>query len=96
MKEQLHIFDDGVYAGPEKPTFLDFPETAIDNMSRYNPAIKKWQSACMKVENAHKVSGDHPVFTIHDENGFCIGVVTPGQLAETVLRDGKKIVTKIL
>ncbi len=97
MKQILHIFDDGVYAGPEKPEEEDYllGMAGIDN---YKLKFKEWQSACVKVEGAYRserIINRYLTKGWFLDIGFGYYLVKSGQLCETKIEDGKKIVTKI-
>ncbi len=94
MKQILHIFNDGVYAGPEKPEKIDYMHT-IGNLAmdeRYEQVLEDWQSACMKVTNSGK--SDNLGWHIIDGEDWFLPIEN-GQLAETKIEDGKKYVTKL-
>ena len=89
MKERLHIFPDGVYVYPEN--------------YEYAGDYEKWVDASVKVENARiryeKVFV--PAFSEVEIKTLCLNGAefgakfNEGQLCETKIEDGKKIVTKI-
>ncbi len=82
MKERLHIFPDGVYVYPEN--------------HEYAGDYEKWVDACVKVENACEYEEpEPPLGIVINPDSPDYEVCIEGQLAETVIRDGKKIVTKI-
>ncbi len=103
MKQILHIFPDGVYAGPEKPKTQDFKRNLYGiertyDARKYQKAIEDWQSACMKVTNAYQAERIINRYLTKGwflDIGFGYYLVKSGQLAETKIEYGKKIVTKI-
>jgi len=82
----IYIENGVVWNEKMKPTFLDFPEIFFDNMSRYEPALKQWQEACVEVENAELLRNKAYIrFTKHG----AIYEISSGQKA---FIDGKTIV----
>ena len=88
----IHIVDGSVVLNPEpEPTFkVDFyPETAVDNMSRYNPAPARWKKNCILCENAKEISIFPGCIKIDEiELSWFNSFVTPGT---KVLADGNVI-----
>ena len=98
MKQILHIFPDGVYAGPEKPEIKQYDDYEPQS-SKYNTFLTElegWQSACMKVSNVVQIDDENvSPSSIIDNDNIVLKSWKEGQLCETKIEDGKKIVTKI-
>lgn len=98
MKNLHGYFYDGKVNPERMPTFLDFFETAIDNMSRYNPALSDWEKNCLDVDRGIEKmkAGKYRVYLANLKSDIVYEFIKDGQPV-LYQKTGKKrcVITKI-